>query len=139
MASFKQTRNPSCEPPYPSTFPPILCAATHTKAANNRPHALDDLVDVSLWGHVEASTCVILACIPRISLFFMRLYRKHHHSRRADQNLHSADDPSVAEKRGSDRFARDPEAGGGRKKKRLYRLGLASNEESDEISHRNSH
>jgi len=37
----------------------------------------DDLVDVSLWGHVEASVCVILACIPRISVFFMRLYRKH--------------------------------------------------------------
>jgi len=47
----------------------------------------DDLVDVSLWGHVEASVCVILACIPRISIFFMRTYRKY--TRRAAENLHS--------------------------------------------------
>ncbi|KAK4168128.1 hypothetical protein QBC43DRAFT_284766 [Cladorrhinum sp. PSN259] len=46
MASFKSTMNPTYE-----------------------------LVPVSFWGHVEASVCVILACIPRISIFFMRLYR----------------------------------------------------------------
>ncbi|KAH6842477.1 hypothetical protein B0I37DRAFT_382011 [Chaetomium sp. MPI-CAGE-AT-0009] len=46
-----------------------------------------DLVDVSLWGHVEASVCVILACIPRISIFFMRIYRKYF--RRATENLQS--------------------------------------------------
>ncbi|KAK3984420.1 hypothetical protein QBC44DRAFT_375184 [Cladorrhinum sp. PSN332] len=46
-----------------------------------------DLVEVSFWGHVEASVCVILACIPRISIFFMRIYRMH--SRHMAENLSS--------------------------------------------------
>lgn len=62
--------------------------------------ALDDLVYVSLWGHVEATVCVILACIPRIGIFFMRLYRKY--TWRDQQNLHSND--ASVEQRGGDDF-----------------------------------
>ncbi|KAK4463533.1 hypothetical protein QBC42DRAFT_265459 [Cladorrhinum samala] len=54
-----------------------------------------DLVDVSLWGHVEASVCVILACIPRISILFMRLYRMHD-SRRRDMMEEDFDPSSDA-------------------------------------------
>ena len=55
---------------------------------------LDDLVDVSLWGHIEASVCVILACIPRISILVMRTCRKY--ALQTAESLRT--DPSSAER-----------------------------------------
>jgi len=69
MASFKHTTNPTCQR-----------AITLRHRSDRITDAfLDDLVEVSLWGHVEASVCVILACIPQISIFVMRTYRKYAH------------------------------------------------------------
>lgn len=78
MAAFNNTPNPTCKQKVPAAS--LLASLTWISQ--------DDLYEVSLWGHVEAAVCVILACIPRVSIFFMRLSRKYS-SRYTAVNLQS--------------------------------------------------
>ncbi|GAB1316037.1 hypothetical protein MFIFM68171_06247 [Madurella fahalii] len=66
------------------TIPRLMSMA----AFKNTTNPTYDLYEVSLWGHVEATVCVILACIPRISILFMRISRNYS-SRRSAENLQS--------------------------------------------------
>ena len=66
MSYFRHTPNPIRRLPRNVLIPRV--------AEANMPAG--DLVQVSIWGHVEALTSVILACTPSVCVVLARLYRK---------------------------------------------------------------